>query len=87
VANTPQSKKRIRQNERHRKVNVSLRSMYRTHIKKVVQAIEKGDKELANQAYHKTQSVIDKMVTKHIIHKNKAARHKSRLNARIKKLV
>ena len=86
MANTRQAKKRIRQSEKHRQHNVALRSMYRTAISKVAQAVQKGDKSAAASAYQVAVPVIDKMVTKGIIHKNKAARHKSRLNAGIQKL-
>lgn len=58
----------------------------RTQIKKVVTAINSGDKETAVTAYNSAVPVIDKMVTRGLIHKNKAARHKSRLNAQIKAL-
>jgi small subunit ribosomal protein S20 len=58
--------------------------MLRTHIKKVVYAIEAGDKETASAAYKLAVPAIDNAVSKGLIHKNKAARHKSRLNAHIK---
>jgi len=58
----------------------------RTLVKKVITAINSGDKEAASSAYQKAVPVIDRLVNKGIIHKNKAARHKSRLNARIKAL-
>ncbi len=83
MANSAQSRKRARQAERHRQRNASYRSMFRTFIKKVVAAIEAGDKEQARQAYQRAVAVIDKTANKGLIHKNKAARHKSRLNARI----
>lgn len=86
MANTPQAKKRARQSEKHRQHNASLRSMYRTYIKKVVTAIEAKQKDTAEACYKEAVPVIDKMVNKGIIHKNKAARHKSRLSAHIKKL-
>lgn len=86
MANTKQSKKRIRQSLKHYNRNVSLRSMYRTYLKKVVNALDAAKKEEASQAYNAAVPVIDKMVTKGIIHKNKAARHKSRLFARLQKL-
>lgn len=86
MANTPQAKKRARQNDKARKHNASLRSMVRTYIKKVVVAIEAGDAEAAKAAYIAAVPVIDRIADKGIIHKNKAARHKSRLNAQIKGL-
>ena len=86
MANTPQAKKRARQNDKARKHNASLRSMVRTYIKKVVAAIEAGDAESARTAYAAAVPVIDRIADKGIIHKNKAARHKSRLNTQIKAL-
>lgn len=86
MANSPQAKKRARQNDKRRKHNASLRSMVRTYIKKVVAAIDAGDAEKAKTAYAEAVPVIDRMADKGIIHKNKAARHKSRLNAQIKDL-
>ena len=86
MANTPQAKKRARQNDKARKHNASLRSMVRTYIKKIVAAIEAGDAEAAKAAYGAAVPVIDRIADKGIIHKNKAARHKSRLNAQIKAL-
>ena len=86
MANTVQAKKRARQAEKHRQHNASFRSMVRTAIKRVVAAIETGDKDQAQAAYTAAMPVIDRMADKGIIHKNKAARHKSRLNAQIKEL-
>lgn len=86
MANTPQAKKRARQNEKARKHNASLRSMVRTYLKKVVTAIDAGNIEEAKTAYAAAVPVIDRMADKGIIHKNKAARHKSRLNSRIQAL-
>lgn len=84
MANSPQSKKRARQAEKRRRHNGSLRSTVRTSIKKVIAAIGSGDVENAKSAYAAAVPVIDRMADKGIIHKNKAARHKSRLNAQIK---
>ena len=84
MANSPQAKKRARQAEKNRKHNMGLRSMVRTYIKKTLAAIEAGDKEAAQAAYTASVPVIDGMVNKGILHKNKAARHKSRLNAKVK---
>ncbi|GMG88599.1 30S ribosomal protein S20 [Biformimicrobium ophioploci] len=84
MANSPQAKKRARQNEKRRNHNASLRSMVRTYIKKVVAAIDAGNADNAKAAYAEAVPVIDRMADKGIIHKNKAARHKSRLNAKIK---
>jgi len=84
VANTVQAKKRARQAEKHRQHNTSFRSMVRTYIKKVQIAIGEGNKEAAKTAYAAAVPVIDRMADKGIIHKNKAARHKSRLNEQVK---
>ncbi|WP_263078264.1 30S ribosomal protein S20 [Endozoicomonas sp. Mp262] len=86
MANSPSAKKRARQAENRRQHNASLRSMVRTSIKKVVRAIEAKDLEAAKTAFQAAVPVIDRMADKGIIHKNKAARHKSRLNAQVKAL-
>ena len=84
MANSPQARKRARQAEKRRRHNASLRSLVRTMIKKVNAAIDSGDAEQAKAAYGEAVPVIDRMANKGIIHKNKAARHKSRLNDQIK---
>jgi len=86
VANSPQAKKRARQNDNARKHNAGLRSMVRTYLKRVNAAIESGDAEAAKAAYAEAVPVLDRISDKGIFHKNKAARHKSRLNAKIKAL-
>jgi small subunit ribosomal protein S20 len=86
LANTAQAKKRAKQAERRRQNNASSRSMVRTYIKNVVKAIEAGNHKEAETAYHTAVPIIDRMATKGIIHKNTAARHKSRLLIRIRKL-
>lgn len=86
MANIKSAKKRARQSEKHRQHNASLRSMVRTYIKKVYAAIEANDKKLAEECFTAAQPVIDRMADKGLIHKNKAARHKSRLTAHIKKM-
>lgn len=86
MANTAQARKRARQSEVRRTHNVELRTKLRTFIKKVVTAIGSGNKTEAKNAYQAAQPVIDKMSQKGIIHKNKAARHKSRLSQQIKKM-
>lgn len=86
MANSPQAKKRARQSEKRRNHNASLRSMVRTTIKKVNAAISAGNFEEAQAAYTSAVPVIDRMADKGIIHKNKAARHKSRLNTQVKAL-
>jgi small subunit ribosomal protein S20 len=86
VANSAQARKRARTAEDARQRNASQRSMMRTYVKKVVSAIAAGDKDGAAAAYKAAVPVIDRMADKDLIHKNKAARHKSRLNAQIKAL-
>ena len=86
MANSTQAKKRARQNEKRRQHNASLRSMVRTYLKKVDAAIDSGDQAVAQAAYAESMPVIDRMADKGIIHKNNAARHKSRLNTTIKAL-
>lgn len=86
MANLKQAKKRVRQAEKHRQHNASLRSMLRTYIKKVSTAISSGDQKAATAALQEATSVIDRMAHKGIIHKNNAARNKSRLSADIKKM-
>ena len=86
MANSPQAKKRARQGEARRRHNASFRSMVRTYIKKVDAALEGGDHTAAAEAYKNAVPVIDRMADKGIIHKNKAARHKSRLNSAVKAL-
>ncbi|QHS09914.1 30S ribosomal protein S20 [Sinimarinibacterium sp. NLF-5-8] len=86
MANIASAKKRARQAEKRRSRNVAQRSMVRTTIKKVVKALDAGDKAAATAAYTEMVPVIDRYATKGLIHKNKAARHKSRLLARINAL-
>ena len=86
MANTAQARKRAKQAEKHRKHNASLKSTVRTFLKKVLAAIETGNKAAAADAFKEAQPVIDIMASKGIIHPNKAARHKSRLSAKIKAL-
>jgi len=84
LANSAQAKKRARQAVKRRDRNVSARSMFRTYVKKVVSAIEAGDKANAEAAYKAAVPVIDGACSKGLVHKNKAARHKSRLNTAIR---
>jgi small subunit ribosomal protein S20 len=84
MANTVQAKKRIRQNTKHYQHNTALSSMYRTYVKNVVNAVQAKDKKAAEEAFKSAVPVIDRMVSKGIVHKNKAARHKSRLASHIK---
>lgn len=84
MANTAQARKRARQAVKQRAHNMSLRSTLRTAIKKVQKAVEAGDKAAAQAVYQSSVGVIDSIADKKIVHKNKAARHKSRLSAAIK---
>ena len=86
MANSPQARKRARQAQRHRARNVSHRSKVRTYIKKVVAAVDTGDAEAANAALEEAIPVIDQMAGKGMLHRNKAARHKSRLSAKVNAL-
>ena len=86
MANIASAKKRARQSEKRRQLNASQRSFMRTQIKKVNTAIASGSKDNAVSAYQTAIPVIDKMVSKGLVHKNKAARHKSRLNIQIRAL-
>ena len=84
MANSPQAKKRARQAENSRQHNVHFRSLMRTHIKRVLNAISAEDKSAAEIAYKAAVPSIDCTVSKGLIHKNKAARHKSRLNKAVR---
>lgn len=86
MANTPQSKKRARQNERRYAVNKARRSRIRTFLRKVEEAITAGDKSAAAEALRSAQPEIMRGVTKGIMHKNTAARKMSRLSSRVKAL-
>jgi len=84
VANIKSAEKRAKQAVQRRAHNMAARSRLRSSIKKVLTAIQAGNKAEAAAAYKAAQPVIDTMVTKGIIHRNKAARHKRELNARLK---
>ncbi len=86
MANSPSARKRAKQAEKRNSHNASLRSMVRTYIKNVIKAVEAKDLAKAQEAYTKAVPVIDRMADKGILHKNKAARHKSRLNQKVKAL-
>lgn len=86
MANSVQARKRARQAEKHRQHNAGRRSMMRTELKRVLKAIESGDKAAAESAFKAAAPLLDSLATKGLIHKNKAARHKSRLNAKIRAL-
>ena len=84
MANTAQAKKRARQSEATRKHNASLKSELRTAVKKVRKAIAGGDKAAAAKMLQASQSTIDRIADKKIVHKNAASRTKSRLAQSIK---
>ena len=86
MANIKSAKKRAKQAEVHRGRNASARSMLRTAVKKVLKAILAGDHAAAQTAFAGAQPILDRYSARGLIHKNKAARHKSRLTARIKAL-
>ena len=84
MANSPQAKKRARQNERRLQVNKARRSRIRTYLRKVEEAIASGDKDAAASALRATQPELMRGVTKGVYHKNTASRKMSRLAARVK---
>lgn len=86
MANIASARKRASQSEERRTRNAAQRSRLRTYIKKVLLAVESGDINQAQAAFREAVPVIDSSVTKGLIHKNRAARSKSRLNARVKAL-
>jgi small subunit ribosomal protein S20 len=86
LANIKSAKKRAVQAEKRRRHNASRRSMMRTYMKKVNAAIAAGDHAAASSTFAEMTPVMDRYATKGLIHKNKAARHKSRLSAKIKAL-
>ena len=86
MANSAQARKRARQAEKSRQQNAGQRSRLRTCIKKVVAAIGAGDSTAASEAYTAAVPTIDGSASKGLIHSNKAARHKSRLNAQIRNM-
>jgi small subunit ribosomal protein S20 len=86
MANSAQAKKRARQAVGLRLHNMAQRSAYRTAVKKVRKAIDAGDKAAAQAALNENMAIIDSLADKRVVHKNKAARHKSRLSSAIKAL-
>ena len=79
-------RKRARQDVKLNAANTSLRSKFRTVIKNVQKAVLGGEKTKATELLQSAQSVIDSVADKGLFHKNKAARHKSRLSAKVKAL-
>ncbi len=86
MANSPQAKKRARQAVKKRLHNMSIRSMMRTQLKKLTAMIEKKDQDGAKALYGSVTKTLDQLAAKGLIHKNKAARHKSRFSSHIKAL-
>ena len=86
MANSAQARKRARQATKRKERNTSQRSTVRTYIKKVIAAVSSNDSEAAKSALVQAIPVIDKMVSKGILHKNQAARYKSRLSGKVKAL-
>ena len=86
MANSPQAKKRARQNERRFAVNKARRSRIRTYLRAVEEALESGDKEASAAALKAAQPELMRGVTKGVYHKNTASRNISRLSARVKAL-
>ncbi|PSL18300.1 30S ribosomal protein S20 [Shimia abyssi] len=84
MANSPQAKKRARQNERRLEINKARRSRIRTHLRKVEETIASGDKDAATAALRAAQPELMRGVTKGVYHKNTASRKMSRLAARVK---
>lgn len=84
MANIASARKAARQSEKRRQHNASLRSQFRSAVKGIRKAIDAGNKSAARDAYQRSIKVIDSVADKDIVHKNKAARHKSRLSAAIK---
>ena len=87
MANTKSAAKRAKQSERRRQHNVALRSRMRTAIRKVIKAIEGGDTAVAATAFRAGAAEVASMVNKGLTHRNKAARHQSRLNKAVKALL
>ena len=87
MANNSSARKRVRQNEKHRQNNVTQKSRMRSAVKKVIKAADAGDAKEATALYGSAQPLIDSLATKGLIHKNKAANLKSKLNKRIKAIV
>ena len=86
MANTVQARKRVRQAVKARTRNSAQKSNFRSSIKKVLKSLAEKNKDQSNANFKEAMSIMDKLVIKGLIHKNKAARHKSRLNKHIQKL-
>ena len=86
MANTPQAKKRARQNDNRRVHNHAIRTRMRTAIKGFLKAVEAKDKDAATTAFKTTVSFLDRVVSKGLHHRNRAARLKNRLNNRLRNM-
>ena len=86
MANTKSAEKAARQAEKHRARNIALRSRMRSAMRKVNDSVASGTPDTALSSYKAAVPMIDTLVNKHLVHRNKAARHKSRLAARVKAL-
>jgi small subunit ribosomal protein S20 len=86
VANTKSAEKAATQAEKHRTRNIALRSRMRSAVRKVTSAVESSNKDAAAASYKEAVPLIDSLVNKQIIHRNKADRYKSRLAARVRAL-
>lgn len=84
MANIKSAKKRAKQAVVRNARNASQRSMLRTAVKKVIKAIDAKDQAAALEAFNTAQPILDRFASRGLIHRNKAARHKSRLTARIR---
>ena len=87
MANTPQARKRARQATQHRERNMSQRAAMRTHVKKYLKSVDGSDIDVAEKDYRIAVSQVDRATRRGLHHRNKAARLKSRLNARLKSAV
>ena len=87
MANSPQAQKRARQETQHRARNMAQRAAMRTHVKKYLKSVDASDIEVAEKDYRIAVSQVDRAVRRGLHHRNKAARLKSRLNARLKSAV
>ena len=86
MANSAQARKRAIQAEKQRARNASLKTTFRTAVKKTVKAINAGDQKTAQDIFKEAVKIMDRIADKGVFHKNKAARHKSRLSQRVKNM-
>ena len=85
MANSPQARKRARQETQHRARNMAQRAAMRTHVKKYLKSVDGSDMEVAEKEYRIAVSQIDRATRRGLHHRNKAARLKSRIHARLKR--